>query len=118
LGSKLSPLAADAAADMVCRLLDGGTLNIYGGSTLLAQLRFGDPAFGPAQDGKANATPITADPSARATGTATRFEAANGEVVFSGTVGTKEADLILDGTKIEQGAIVSVTSLTYQQGLQ
>jgi hypothetical protein len=120
---------ANAAADAVCALLDGGKLRIYGGAQpasaddavgaqpLLAELTFGNPAFGAALAGAATANAITADASANDTDTATWFRALKSDntKVFDGSVGLLGCDLNLNSVAIQVGAQVSVTSLTYTQ---
>jgi hypothetical protein len=125
---KISNEAASAEADATTALLANGYLRIYDGTqpstadtavsgqTLLAELRFGSPAFGAASNGVATANAITADSSANATGTATWFRAlkSNGtSPVFDGSVGTSDADLVLNSVAIAVGAEVAVTALTY-----
>lgn len=74
--------AANAAADAIAALLDGGYMAIYEGAQpssadiqlprgtkLLATLQFGTPAFKPAQDGAAHANVMLPDKDAAATGT-------------------------------------------------
>lgn len=121
--------AADAVVDKVDQGSGAGKLRIYDGTqaatadtavgaqTLLAELSFGDPAFGAASNGVATANAITADSSANATGTASWFRVvdSDGTAIFDGTVGTSGADLNLNTTSIVSGAEVSVTSLTYTQ---
>lgn len=126
----ISNAAASAAADAVTALVNGGTLRIYSGTkpagpdsalsgnTVLAELTFGNPAFGSATNGVATANSITADSSANATGTASFFRAfaSNGTTaVFDGEVGTSGSDLNLNSTSIQSGAEVSITSFTYTQ---
>lgn len=130
----ISNNAAKAAADAIVDLLDAGAsagkLRIYDGSqpagpdtavttqTLLAELTLSDPAFGAAADddpgGKATADTITDDSSANAMGTAAWFRAvdSDGNAVIDGSVGTSDADLILDSVSITAGQTVSVTSWT------
>ena len=129
LNAQLSAAAANAAADAVVDLLDGGKLLIYDGSqpadadtavtdqTLLAELTFGTPAFGDASGGVATANAITQDSSANATGTATWFRVTTSEdvAIFDGSVGTADANLVLNSVAIQAGAAVSVTELTYTQ---
>jgi hypothetical protein len=125
---KVSDTAANAAADAVTALLNTGYLRLYttpqptnantalGAQTLLAELRFGNPAFAGAIAGVATANAITQDSSADATGTAVFFRALKSDgttVVCDGSVGTSGADLNLNSTSIQAGAAVSVTSLTY-----
>jgi len=130
LNPKLTNAMASAAADAVVDQLDNGYLRIYDGTqpadadtaittqTLLAELRFGTPAFGAASNGVATANAITADASADGTGTATWFRALKSDgttVVFDGSVGTSVANIILNSTSIVTGASVSIASLSYTQ---
>jgi hypothetical protein len=130
LNPKLSNTGANAACDAVVDLADNGYLRIYDGTqpanadtavgaqVLLAELRFGATAFGAASAGVATANAITADTSANATGTATWFRVLRSDgttVLWDGSVGTSDANLVLNAVAIAAGAAVSVTSLTYTQ---
>lgn len=128
--------ARDAAADANAAELDGGALQIYGGTapadadaalggaTLLAELTLGDPAFGAASAGVVTANSITADSSADADGVPTFFRLLTSAdaVVYQGDAagapGSGEelilSDLPPDG-EIKAGASVSVSSLTINQ---
>lgn len=129
----ISNTAAIAACDAIVDLLDlggAGTLQIYDGSqptnpdvaisdqNLLAELSLTSPAFGDAVDdtpgGKATANAVTGDSDANATGTASWFRALNGggTGVIDGSVGTSDADLILDSVSITSGQTVNVSSWT------
>lgn len=132
----VSNVAALAIMNALVDLLDGGTtnpsgqINVYSGTvptnvdtalsgnTLLAELVLTNPAFGAAADtspgARATAATITADSAANATGTATFFRAVNrdGTAVLQGTVGTSDADLILDDVSIVTGQQVSISSWT------
>lgn len=130
---QITNAAASAAADAVVDRVDAGAgaglLRIYDGTqaatadtaigaqVLLAELTFGDPAFGAASNGVATANAITADASANATGTATWFRVVDSNIltVFDGTVGTASSDINLNTTSIVAGAEVSVSALTYTQ---
>lgn len=128
---KRTAAAANAAADAMAALCNGGTLNIYDGTqpatagtaistqTLLAALPLSATAFASASNGVATANSITADSSANATGTASWFRVVNsgGTTVFDGSAGTSNADLVLNSTAIQSGANVSVTSLTLTESL-
>lgn len=127
---KRTAAAANAAADAMAALCNGGTLRIYSGTqpasaataasgTLLAELTLGSPAFGSASNGVATANAITGDTSADATGTAGWFRVRNssGTAVFDGEVGTSGADLNLSSTSIQSGAEVNVTSLTITESM-
>jgi hypothetical protein len=123
---KLSNAAVSAAVDAVAALLDNGYLRLYSGEqpetadtpvtdqVLLAEMRFGDPAFGAAVNGAAAANAITADDSANATGMATWFRALRTDgvtVIFDGSVGQADADLIMNSVAIQVGAEVVVSAL-------
>lgn len=126
---RLSNAGANAAADAVVDLLDGGTIKIYtgtqpatadtaiGAQVLLATLTFGTPAFGSAAAGVATANAITQDSSADATGTATWFRVATSgaATTFDGEVGTSGADLNFNSVSFVTGAAVSITAFTYTQ---
>jgi hypothetical protein len=126
---KMSVAAVNAEADALAALCNGGYLRIYdglqpatadtviAGQKLLAELRFGSPAFASAADGLITANAITKDSAADDTGTATWFRALGGDgttVVFDDSVGTADAGLILDSVSIAAGADVSVTLLTHR----
>ena len=128
---KISEVAANAAADVIGALLDGGSLRIYSvGSgrpanpsvditdqVLLAELTFGSPAFGAAVAGVLTANAITSDSDANATGTAAWYRAAPpgspDQGVVDGSVGTtSDFDLTLATTAIVEHGTVPVTTFT------
>jgi hypothetical protein len=129
--ARLSAVAANAAADAVCSLLNGGYLRIYdgvqpsspgvgiNGPRLLAELRWNAEAFTRAGGGRSYANAIEGDPGAFQGGEATWFRALTADeiVVFDGSVGTKDADLLLNATTIEQGAAVSVSGFSFTQAV-
>jgi len=85
---------------------------------LLAELTFGNPAFGASVAGVATANAITGDTTADNTGTATWFRALKSDgttVIFDGSVGTSGANLNLNSVAISAGAAVSVSSFSYTQ---
>ena len=125
---KLSDTAVNAEVDALTALLANGYLRIYDGTqpatsgaaittqTLLAELRFGSPAYGAAAAGVATANAITSDASAPASGTAAWFRALKADgttAIFDGSVDTADADLVLNSVAISSGAQVDCTSLTY-----
>lgn len=134
LNTTISNAAAIAACDAIVDLLDAGAgaaiIRIYDGAqpanpdvavgaqVLLAQLTCTDPAFGAAADaapgGRATASAITDDASADNTGTASWFRALDSNLlaIIDGSVGTTDADLILDSVSITAGQTVSVNSWT------
>jgi len=128
LNPKFGNAAANAAADAISDALDNGYLRIYTGSqpagadtalsgqTLLAELRYANPASGAASGGVVTFSAMTADSSADATGTAAWFRALKSDgttAVFDGSVGTSGCDLNLNSTAIQSGAAVSISSHTY-----
>lgn len=128
LNTRISNLGVNTEADALCALLDNGYLRIYSGTqpadadtalsgnTLLAELRFGTPAFAAAVLGVATANAITSDASANASGTATFFrclKADGSTVIWDGSVGTSDANLIVVTTTLTAGNVVDVTSLLY-----
>lgn len=124
----LATLAVNAEADAVAVLLANGFLRIFDGAqpadgdaaitaqVLLAELRFGNPAFGAPVAGVATANAITPDSAANATGTAAWFRCVQSDgltPVMDGSAGTSDADLILDSVAVVTGGPVSITALTY-----
>lgn len=123
---KLANLTVNAEAEALSDLFDTGYLRIYSGTkpvdadtalsgnTLLAELRFGNPAFGAAVNGVLTANALTQDSSADATGTATFFRAFRSDgttVIMDGEVGVSGSDLNLNSVAIQAGTIVQVTSM-------
>ena len=115
--SNISELAANASADAVCALLDDGYLEIYSrGGSLLAEARLGTRAFGTARSGVAVANAI-GTAAVESPGIAGSFKAKtkNRDFVFGGSVGTKNADMVLDETKLFRGDELTITDLKYKQ---
>jgi hypothetical protein len=106
--------------------LNNGYLRIYDGAqpatpetavgaqTLLAELRFADPADGAdATGGVMTLSAITDDASANATGTAAWFRALKADgttAVFDGTVGTSGENINFNTVAFVSGALIEVTS--------
>jgi hypothetical protein len=123
---------AQAMVNALGAQIDAGTaavINIYSGTvpanadaalganTLLAQLVCSASAFSGVTDtgtaARATFAAIAPDASADATGTATFFRILTqngGIVVAQGTVGTTDADLVLNTVSITAGSQVSITS--------
>jgi hypothetical protein len=129
--TQYSAPARNAMVDALAALLNTGYLRIYSGAqpataddapgagTLLAELRFGNPAFAAAAAGQAAANAITQDSAANATGTAAWFRALKSDgatTVLDGNVGkTGDANtnnLELGTDQIVQDAIIQVTAMT------
>jgi hypothetical protein len=128
LNPKLAEAAANAEADAVCALLNGGKLQIYDGTqpataddavgaqVLLAELTFGSPAFASASGGVAAANAIAPDTDANATGAASWFRCLKSDLtkVWDGTVGaTSGFNLNLNSTAIQIHAAVTVTAFSF-----
>lgn len=132
----ISNLAARNACDEITALLDAGAgpgkVRIYDGpqpadvdsppdvsSAVLAELTLSDPAFGAAVDSGSDAVatgnPVTDDSSADESGTASWFRCVNssGVAVLDGSVGTVDADMIVDSTTIAIGQRVQIVSFKY-----
>lgn len=124
--SQYSVGSNNAALDARTARLAGGYLRIYSGTqpagpsvavttqTLLAEHRFGSPAFGAAAASVATATAI-ASVTAQATGTATWFRALQADGVtaeMDGNAGTSAANLILASTSAQQGGDSVIASVT------
>lgn len=130
LNPHLGNLAANAAADAVCALVNTGWLRIYDGiqpanpdtavstQVLLAELRFSAAAFAAAVAGVATANAITGDLDINAGGTATwfrTFKADGTTPVFDGSVGLTGCDLNLSSVTFVLHGSVQISGFTYQQ---
>lgn len=126
-------IACDAIVDDVDGASTAAHLKIYSGTvpayadtaitdqTVLADITLNRPAFGNAAADAGNhwaesdldVDPALADSSADASGTASFFRIIDdaSACIVQGTVGTAEADLILNTTSIVKTANVSITSL-------
>lgn len=128
LNTRLSDTVANAEADALAGLLDNGYLRLYSGiqpatanvpvstQTLLAELRFGSPAFGPSSHGTISANSISPDNSANATGTATWFRCLMSDgttAILDGSVGTSGSNINMNSNNIQQNAIVSISSFVH-----
>lgn len=121
-----SERARNAAADAVCRQLDGGVLQFYDGplpvsceapvtQMPLASVTFASPAFAPAQRGVAVSHPLQATWATRA-GRLQWWRAMSprGEVVCDGTVGVAgDVDMVVTVDTVTPQAAVHVAQLTY-----
>lgn len=122
---RLTNLGANTMINALNVLLNNGYIRIYDGTqpvtadtaigaqVLLAELRWNATAFANGSAGVAVANAITQDASANASGIASWFRALQSDgttVVFDGSVGTSNADLIMASTTIVAGQTVSITS--------
>jgi hypothetical protein len=127
LAHRYSNVAVNAKMDALAPLLNNGYLRLYDGlqpttpdtaigkQRLLAELRFGMPAFGAAVAGVITATEITQDSAAAATGTATWYRAFKSDgrtAIHDGSVGTVGSNINLNSALIEARAIVAISDFT------
>lgn len=128
---KLSDASANAAANAVTALMNGGDLKLYNGTqaatadtaigaqTLCATLTFANPAFGSAVAGVATANTITADSSAdNDCSPVTWFRILKSDhstKVMDGAVGTSGSDLNMVVTTVTTGQAVGASSFVYTQ---
>jgi len=120
LNAKLTNLAANAQVDALTALLNGGTLEIYTEvqpidadlpptGELLAVLAFGTPAFAPGVNGVAVAHSLKGTTSL-ANGIASWYRCRGAAPVCDGSIGTSDANLVLNAVNFITGAIISVDS--------
>lgn len=124
MNPKLTNLSVNAEADALAVLFNSGFLKIYAGSqpatadtaittqTLLATLTFAATAFPAAVGGVLTANAIASDMTAAATGNASWFRALKSDGVtkiMDGSVGTANADLVLNTVAIQANAQVDCT---------
>ena len=124
----MAETAVNAQADRLGQLANNGFIRFYDGTqpataddpittqNQLCELLFGSPAFGAASGGTIMANPITADPDADNTGTATWFrvyESDGTTVLWDGSIGTANCDININSVAIQQHANVSLTSFSH-----
>ena len=110
----LAPESADAAAAAVTLRMVGGSVRIYDGRAMLAELPV--EAVTPAENGTVSIAIREAD--AVANGVARKFAIVDrtGAPIAVGTIGTsKRADMLINQRGIEAGAEVRIASMTYTQ---
>jgi len=122
----LSAAAANAMADALGTLLNGGSAKFYTTprpatadtaittQTLLATSTFANPAFASASAGVLTAHAMTDESDAPASGTAVWFRAvtSGAAAVLDGSVGTSDADCVLSTVTVLQHGVLSITSCT------
>lgn len=114
----ISTYAANVEANALAPEFDSGYLRLYSATdVLLAELRFGDPAFASAIDGVLTSNAIVADFDAKATGVISKFKTfrVDGATELSnGTVGTTaDFDMRLNSVSVQKGAKVEITSFKH-----
>jgi len=132
---KMANAAVNAEANALSEQLNGGYLREYdgiqpvtgntsiSGQALLAELRFGNPAFGSAVNGVITANSITKESDAKDTGKATWYRCykSNGTTpIMDGSIGVKDDplpgdryDLEMLSNDIVEHAEVEVTSFKH-----
>lgn len=125
LNPQFATATVNAEADLIGSLLDDGYLRVYDGTqpqtaddaitdqTLLAELRFAADAFPAAVDGVITSNALTDEDSALASGDAAwcRLLADDGTtVVMDGTVGTEDANVLINTTEIVATSVISATA--------
>lgn len=118
-------LAVNTEADALALLLNAGLIRIYDGTqpatgdtaigaqVLLVTLTLNATAFGAAAAGVLTANAITSGTAvASSTATWARITSSIGTAIFDGSVGTADANIILNSVAISSGANVSCSSFT------
>jgi hypothetical protein len=128
LNLKLGNAVANAEADAAAALFNNGYLRIYDGAqpagpdtaittqVLLAELRFGNPAFPAAVAGVLTANAITSDSSADATGTAAWYRCFKSDgttALVDGTVGVSGCNLNIASVAVQLGVQVAVSAFQH-----
>jgi hypothetical protein len=128
LNTKMADDGVDAEADALAAELDAGWIDVMDGTqpatgdtaitdqNVLAELRFGNPAFDPAVAGVITAKAIAPDTDANATGQAKWFRTYKSDhvtPVMDGSAGTSGCNLNLNSDQIQVHAEVSVTSFVH-----
>jgi len=127
--TRLSSVLVNRQADVLAKLLVDGFIDIYdglqpndaddpisGGQTLGVTLRFGNPAFLPAEKGSIAANPIqsgTAVAELKKATWARCYADDHKTAVMDVTVGTADANIILPATHIVRGVMVGCTSFVH-----
>jgi len=122
-----SSRTADAQAAALARLLAGGWLQLFGGGMpadadapvrdqpLLAEVRLADEAPAVRDGAFAFAAQSAVSPKQQGKPTWFRCVNANGQAVIQGTVGTADADLLIEREEILPGHELAVTAFSYRQ---
>ena len=109
--------AVNTQADALAVLCNNGYIRIKtSANVLLAELRFGATAFQNAVAGVIEANAITPEAAAKDNGLASKYEVYKSDgttMLWTGTVGTADADLIMNAVNLTTGAQVTLTSLIH-----
>lgn len=124
---KVSVEVSNAQLDSISSFYDSGYLRFYSGlvpahvstaltsQVLLAELRFGATAFGPASSRFIQANTIVSDPDCEATGTVSfyrTFKSDGTTVISQGTAGTLDSDYIVSTVQVTVHKSFSVSGFT------
>ena len=113
--------ARNASCNGAVDLLDVGSgaakFRIRASTTTLCDISLPNPAFGSASVGVATAAGLPLSGTGVAAGTADNYQALDrdGNVIWSGSVGTSGTDAIIDNAVIAIGQTVNLTSWTHTQ---
>lgn len=117
----LTTTARDAACNAVVDLVDIGASAAYllvrASTTTLATINLPNPAFGNSSTGVATALGVPLSAVASASGTSDNFQvySRGGTLLWSGTIGTSNADLIVDNTNLTATQTFTLTAWTHTQ---
>lgn len=100
--------------ESVVSLLEGGAVELLGASGRLAYLLIPTSAFTAPRRGESHLVDKLGPTMAERTGTLSSFRAITpqGIVLFTGTVGTQDTDIIFPRTTVERGSFVAISDLT------
>ena len=115
-----STTARNALADQIDTLVNAGAgtakMRIKtSADAVLVEFSLQNPSFAAPSNGQITLTGTPISATAAASGTASKFDILDrdGNFVLDGTVGTSNADAIIDNTSISSGQTVNLNSMTY-----
>lgn len=126
--TQLTNLVVDTQANSMVALFNSGFLDLYDGTqpatgntaittqNLLASITFNATSFGASANGVLTANPMTACSAANLTGNAAWarcFNSNHSTALMDVSVGTANANVILNSVAIQANAQVSVSSMTH-----
>lgn len=115
----LNEIVVNAQAAAFSQMCNGGYIRIKDADGVtLAEMRFGDPAFGDPLNGVLKVVDIKGERSAPATGTAHHYEvyARDGVKLLTGSVGLtgSDAEMELPYLEIREGMGIYISSFTHR----
>jgi len=104
----------DAMLQVMADQADGGRLEILAGSTVLVVVNLPSPAFTPPSGGALKGQPLDATV-AIGDGRASEYRvlSRSGGVLWRGSAGGSDADLVLDHPDIQRGMTVDISAVAY-----